>query len=464
MNGGIVITDVSGSNYDYAYGMEIDNNNNIYIIGELEGISFYYIVLIKYNSSGFKDTNFGPNNNGIVITDINNDYPNISNIVLDNQNNIYICGYSDPDTGSNTDFLLVKYNSNGDLDTNFGPNNNGIVITDISGNNYDQSFDMKIDTQNNIYLAGHSNGQDYHNNNDIVLVKYNSNGDLDTNFGPNNNGIVITDISGNKNDYCRSISIDDSNNIYLAGYSQNQDSNNHSDIVLVKYDSNGDLDTNFGPNNNGIVITDISDNKNDYAYGMEIDNNNNIYLSGHSKYQDSNNKDDIILVKYDSNGDLDTNFGPNNNGIVITDISGNKHDYCRSILIDDSNNIYLAGFSQNQDSNNNSDIVLVKYDSSGNLNNTFGPNNNGIVITDISGNKNDYAYGISIDTQNNIYLSGYSDGQDSNNNNDIVLVKYNPDGNLDTNFGIINEDNNNNNKTWRWLFNNMTGCRYKIKC
>ena len=67
------------------------------------------------------------------------------------------------------------------------------------------------------------------------------------------------------------------------------------------------LDPTFGPNNNGIIITDISGN-NDRVTLMVLNSNDNIYITGFGRI---NNQSDLIVIKYNSNGELDNTFGTN---------------------------------------------------------------------------------------------------------------------------------------------------------
>jgi uncharacterized delta-60 repeat protein len=138
---------------------------------------------------------------------------------LDTENEyIYLAGFT-IDYG-NQYFAIVRYTYNGILDTSFGPiNSDGIVVTDLGGK--DQANTMQLDTVNNyIYLGGYtdtsSDGQDF------ALVRYKADGELDTQFG--DNGIVTTDIDGNNTNIARSIQLDTDNNyIYLGGYTDASD-------------------------------------------------------------------------------------------------------------------------------------------------------------------------------------------------------------------------------------------------
>ena len=119
-------------------------------------------------------------------------------------------------------------------------------------------------------------------------------------------------------------------------------------------------------------------------------------------------------------GVLDTSF--NGTGFVVhrNAAGGNSHDYGKSIYVDSNGKIYVTGASMNR--NSNYDMVIWRYNSDGNLDNTFG--NNGIVVHDnaAGGNGNDRGYSIYVDSTGKIYVTGSS--RNSSYNQDMVIWKY----------------------------------------
>ncbi|MCP3690214.1 MAG: hypothetical protein GY784_17565, partial [Gammaproteobacteria bacterium] len=87
---------------------------------------------------------------------------------------ILVMGESDID--GDYDFALVRYNTDGSLDTTF--DSDGIVTTDF-GNGDDYAYDIVTQSDGKILVVGQSsNGS----NDDISLVRYNADGSLDTSF------------------------------------------------------------------------------------------------------------------------------------------------------------------------------------------------------------------------------------------------------------------------------------------
>ena len=86
---------------------------------------------------------------------------------------------------------------------------------------------------------------------------------------------------------------------------------------------------------------------------------------------------DFALARYNINGSLDSSFGTG--GKVITPV-GSDADYGNSVAIQSDGKIVVSGYSYN---GTNDDFALVRYDSTGILDNTFGAA--GKVITDFAG-------------------------------------------------------------------------------
>mgnify|MGYP003376536965 CR=1 FL=1 len=92
---------------------------------------------------------------------------------------------------------------------------------------------------------------------------------------------------------------------------------------------------------------------------------------------------------------IDSTFG--NKGIVLTS-TGNGNDVANSVAFQNDGKIIVAG-------NNNNDIVLVRYNIDGKIDNTFG--NNGIEVTNLGGST-DIGASLVILPDNKIIVGGYS--------------------------------------------------------
>ena len=396
--------------------------------GKTAAGGFYYngndydFAVARYNPDGSLDNSFGTN--GIAITPISSGDDEINSIIIQtdpangNIEKIIAAGFTQ--NINDTGFVLVRYNPNGSLDSTFGGDRNGIVI---SGNDYpDYATSVVLQKDGKIVLAGYKyNGHDY----DFMIARFSADGIPDNSFGQFN-GLVTTEISGKgTNDRAYAAAIQEDGDILAAGSSDEENS-----FALVRYKPNGSLDTSFA--NRGIALTivgDAGEDKSDVAFSISIQEDEKIIIGGRS-YDD--NLNNITLLRYKSDGRLDSTF--NNNGIVITNLQNNS--ILGTILLDkqDGGNekIIAAGSSFN---GLDLDITLVRYKEDGKPDDSFG--SGGIVIiprakSDQTAFAADYQTDPLTGKIKKIITAGYYyDGS----NIDFALASFTEDGVIDKKFG-----------------------------
>ena len=160
------------------------------------------------------------------------------------------------------------------------------------------------------------------------------------------------------NDYGKSVTVDSSNNIYVAGYTEggldNNTNDGDKDIFLVKYNSSGSKQW----------TQQLGTSSDDFGYSVTLDSSNNIYVGGYTKGGLDNNTNaagskDIFLVKYNSSG--------TKQWAQQLDSDNYKDETVSGISVDTDNNTYLTGDTKGDLDNetnsnvNKKDIFLVKY-------------------------------------------------------------------------------------------------------
>ncbi len=272
------VTTAVGSSSDYAESVAIQSDGKIVVAGYSHNGSNWDFSLVRYNNKGSLDTAFGTQ--GKVITNLDSSNDEAHGVVIQNDGKIVVAGSSG--SGSNHDFALVRYNSNGTLDKTFS--GDGIVTTDVGGFG-DYAESIAIQSDGKIVVAGSSwNGSNWY----FALARFTSHGDLDTTFG--DDGKILTNpggILGLYDNKAYSVAIQSDGKIIVAG---NMTAGSNSDFALVRHNSNGDLDKTFG--DNGVVITSIGFN--DYARSVAIQSDGKIIAAG---YTDINGDDYFALVR-----------------------------------------------------------------------------------------------------------------------------------------------------------------------
>ena len=170
---------------------------------------------------GDLDLSFG--NGGKVITPIGNGDEGASAVAIQSDGKIVAAG-SWEIIDYFTSFALVRYNTDGSLDTSFG--SGGIVTTAGGGSNTASFSDVAIQPDGKIVAVG---SDPYGNSFKFILARYNTNGSLDTTFGTG--GKVLT-LDG----FANAVAIQSDGKIVVAG------------TGLARYNTNGSLDTTFGTN------------------------------------------------------------------------------------------------------------------------------------------------------------------------------------------------------------------------
>lgn len=358
--------------------------------------------IIVYAQPGSLDYTFG--SAGIVLTDFGNGDDWGKAVALQNDGKIVVAGYSG--SGPGADFALVRYNTDGSLDNAFGFS--GKVTTDID-TSWEQGWSIALQNDGKILLGGSSAaGGPW----DFALIRYKSNGSLDSSFGMG--GIVTTDF-GNSGDLGTSVAIQSDGRIVLAGWKDF----GSCDFALARYKIDGNLDSTFGLN--GKVLTDFG-GEYDRAWSLAIQSDGKIVLAGSTNVFSATTNYDFALARYNLNGSLDNSFGVG--GKVVTDF-GSSNENCYSILIQSDGKILAAGYSNTVSSN--SDFALARYTPNGSLDVSFG--SNGKVITDL-GTIFEYGFSLGIESDGKILLAGSS----GNGPYSFALVRYNSNGSLDNTF------------------------------
>lgn len=230
-------------------------------------------------------------------------------------------------------------------------------------------YDIVLDNSSNVYLTGFSNLQ-------ACIIKY-------TNFGQQIWNKTYSGIDGVK-----SATIDDENNIYMAGA---QGDLPYEDIFLLKVNQTGDI----------LWYEEWGDLDQDYVASIEFNSKGDLYVLG-STYSYGAGEADIALLKYNQSG-----------GLKWYKTWGYQwNDIGYDMFIDSNDSIYIVG-ATTLEWDHRYDICVIKYDSDGNqmFNSTCGIDN-----------VYDHGYSIVLDSSQYIYVSGVR-------YEDLLLVKFGPLGN-----------------------------------
>ena len=392
--GGIATTHL-GSLYDYGESVALQSDGKIVTAGYFYNGTDYDFALVRYNNDGTLDTSFS--GDGIVTTDIGNLGDFATSIAIQSDGKIIVAGNSL--TSGNYKFALVRYNTDGTLDTSFS--GDGKVTTSI-GSLDDFASAIAIQGDGKIVVTGYSNNAT--TSDDFAVVRYNTDGTPDTTFS--GDGIVTTAL-GVTNDRSYSIAIQTNGKIVVAGYSNNASTSD--DFAVVRYNTDGTLDTSFSGDGKVTTALGVSD---DRFYSIGLQSDGKIVAAG-SSYDDTGSIFDFALVRYNTDGTSDSSFS--GDGIVTTSVGASSQ--ILSIALQSDGKIVAAGYSYT--GSGNTDFALVRYNTDGTSDSSF--SGDGKVITAISGLE-DSATSVVLQSDGKIVAAGYSYNVDTSI--DFTLVRY----------------------------------------
>jgi hypothetical protein len=345
---------IGGIEDDIAYGIDSDEFGNIYVSGRFSGL-----VNFGNGATNSSLTSTGTIDGFILKMNENGDFNWVKriggqyntipmNIVYKNSNLFVTGGFEgvvdfDPNSGiinktssGTKDFFLLKLNQNGDYNwvRTFGGSvgengfssvvdNSGFIYS--TGYYYSQNVNYQISGQN--YTLQHNGAYD------IFVTKTDINGQT----------VWMKGFGGSGGDIGYDIALDGNGDLYITG--QIEDTcmiggstliGNGVDILISKFDINGNelWSKNHGGNN-----TDI-------GFSLALDSQNHLFVSGY--YQDtlitvsptlqSNGLQDYLILQLNNT---------DGNLIWSKSIGGTNADLSHAITCDNMNNLYTAGYFQN---------------------------------------------------------------------------------------------------------------------
>lgn len=375
-----------------------------------------------------------------------------NDIIVDSSNNAYTVGTFtgtvdfDPGAGvenktstGSSDIFISKLDANGIFSW----------VKQIGSTGDDYAFSVDLDSTGNIYVVGYFTGTvDFdpgagvsdlvsNGNNDIFILKLDSNGDF----------VYAQNFGSVSQDRGVGLSVDSFDNVIVAGTFQNTVdfdfdvvdtydliSNGNTDIFVLKLDPTGDF----------IQAQSFGGTGFDSLEELALDSNNNIYTTGAFQSTVDFDPDLVDVSNLTSAGSEDifiSKLSPAGDFLYAHRIGGGSGESGKSIAIDQSNNIFItSNFSGTIDfdpdlvdvfnltSFGSTDAVVFKLDASGDF----------LWAKQLGGASSELGETLSVDSSNNVYVTGYMDGL----------------GDFDPGIGVFNLDVLDNQYTFILKLNN----------
>jgi hypothetical protein len=373
---------VDGSGLEQGYSVAVDGNGNVYLAGRyrqseaiiynagnassgltLRATSSYSeaAFVVKYNSSG--TAQWAASVDG---TSSDGGY----SVAVDSSGNVYLAGYygsASPtiyNAGNASSGLTLRATSGGDAAFVVKYNSSGTAqwaaSVDGSGGEYGNS--VAVDSSGNVYLAGHYGSASptiYNAGNAssgltlratsggsaAYVVKYNSSGAAQW----------AASVDGANNDPAESVAVDSSGNVYLAGHYGSASptiynaGNASSGLTLRASSSVAAFVVKYNSSGAAQWAASVDGSSAEYGFSVAVDISGNVYLAGlygsnsPTIYNAGNVSSGLTLRASGSTAAFVVKY--NNSGAAqwAASVDGSSADEGRSVAVDGSGNVYLAG-------------------------------------------------------------------------------------------------------------------------
>jgi uncharacterized delta-60 repeat protein len=239
----------------------------------------------RFNANGSVDSAFAVN--GVATTNFSG---SSRAIVLQTDGRIIVAGQG----GSASDFALVRFNSDGTVDTSFG--SSGLTTTDFGTNNVsspEHIDDIALQPDGKIVAVGDRFGLA----NNVALARYNPNGTLDGSFGTG--GKLLTFMGQASTDASTpfAVLLQSDQKILLAGRAFDA----RQKFAVSRLNADGTFDSTFGVG--GKVLTEFYASASDQiaiGYAATLQPDGKLIVAGYAAVAPSYNHD-FALARYITN-------------------------------------------------------------------------------------------------------------------------------------------------------------------
>jgi uncharacterized delta-60 repeat protein len=383
------------SSADYATAVAPQSDGKVIVAGRNDGAVTDGMAVARYNADGSLDTSFGQDGKVSVPFD-RGGY--VNRVAVQPDGKIILAG------GSNLDFVVVRLNPDGSLDTTFG--NGGISQVDFAGRT-DNLYGLALRPDGKILVAGSAStsAADF----DFAVLQYNADGSFDSTFG--SGGKVVLGTAG-KREEIRDVSLLADGRIAVAGSVNGMG-------AVARLTAGGAFDTSFGTG--GLVVTRLSQ-----PLGTVL------ALKGGGVLVAGGDGSRFVAARLTGSGAFDTSFGVN--GMSKVDF-GYDYEYVSDLTIQKGGKIVLVGSvgsADIYDQNRPIDYALARLNTDGGLDRSFGRRG----LTTLSFNADsDSAAGVALFAKGRMVVVGGHTVLSSPTGMDFQVARFTANGGLDASFG-----------------------------
>lgn len=402
-------TTLLGPNGASARDIAIQSDGRV-LLAAISGEEIRDFTLLRYDATGILDASFGTA--GIVQTDFHGLEDDVATVSLRPDGKILLTGRI---TAANGDRLVgvARYETNGALDATYGVG--GLAELHVAGTGLNvTAAHMRADGQ--LTLAMEHSVQTVVTEVDIGLTRFAADGTVDGSFG--NAGVVVTGLSGSSMKVITTtkVATQPDGKTLVAG--STHDMSGQLVWNVLRYNTDGSLDASF--DGDGIAEVIIPGAVVALVGDFVLQPDGKIVVVGHA-YQTGGPRP--TLVRFHGDGTLDTSFGVA--GIAQVDF-GPVDLQLNGVALQADGKLVVTGHMAAA----GVAILVMRFDTTGSLDTTFG--DGGTVFTIVQ----DLNVGkaVAIQDDGKIVVGGYTSLFDDQYQQ-MVVARYDSTGNLDGSFG-----------------------------
>ncbi len=315
------------------------------------GISGDNAIIVRYNTNGSLDTTFNRQGTtpGYITTNFGTQTAAYGIAVQPTDNRIVIVGYVVKNGVDNA--FIARYNPDGSIDATFnsGSSNAGVVTTVFRSQS--QLFGIALQANGTITVTGWAIYNGFTN---ALVARYTQNGTLDTTF--NGTGYVTTLIGGVFTK-ANAIVIQADQKILITGQAS---INNNQQMIIMRYTHNGSLDMDSRVFEGKGYVQPLSSLLSSYGYAIALQPDRKILVAGSSNpYNIGFGSQYYTIVRLNVDGTIDTTFNPSGQlpGAIISNVGLQAN----GVVIQDNGQIVTCGYTYT----NSYEVIVTRYNHDG---------------------------------------------------------------------------------------------------
>lgn len=346
-----VAVDNLGSSYWQLAGSVTVSGKLLSVRGLVDDEGNFSALLVRHNADGSIDTGFGDGNGRLVL---DTDGINLNPAPLSLPDGKIMLAVSTPD--DLFDFRIMRLNQDGSPDTSFG--DGGSVVVDVDPGS-DLPTEMLLQPDGKVIVTG-PGGVNF-GGGILVATRLNEDGTLDTSFGNGGKLVYFPPGAGMSPTH---VALQADGKLLVAGLISSVGAN--PDVLLVRFDSDGSLDTGFA--DEGMLVHSLGIGT-DNARAVHVLPDGKILVAG--TMRSPANDVDGFLMRLHLDGSLDAAFG--SDGVVKAHLTDGHDVFAHMVVQPDGKIVTLGTIGATSSSLGlGGELMLVRYHPDGRLDTGFG--------------------------------------------------------------------------------------------